>query len=54
MSGRVRRETGRRLRVKVLYDEGVASRTGPEGIVTLAKNRRFSRGFAPIASSLNR
>jgi hypothetical protein len=30
MSGRVRRETGRRWKVKVLYGEGLASRTGPE------------------------
>ena len=30
MSGRVRRETGKRQTVEVRHGEGVANRTGPE------------------------
>jgi hypothetical protein len=37
--GRVRRETGRRLEVRVLYGEGIASHTGPESCATVREGR---------------
>ena len=37
--GRVRRETGRRLKVQVLYGEGLASHTGPESCVAVREDR---------------
>ena len=35
----MRRETGRRLKVQVLYGEGLASRTGPESCVAVREDR---------------
>ena len=37
--GWVRRETGRRLKVQVLYGEGLASHTGPESCVAVREDR---------------
>jgi hypothetical protein len=34
-----RRETGRRLKVQVLYGEGLASHTGPESCVAVREDR---------------
>jgi hypothetical protein len=42
MSGWVRRETGKRWTVEVRHGEGVANRTGPEGIVKANQYRRCS------------
>ena len=35
----MRRETGRRLKVQVLYGEGLASHTGPESCVAVREDR---------------
>jgi hypothetical protein len=37
--GRVRRETGRRFEVKVLYGEGVETHTGPESCAATREGR---------------